>query len=389
MNTVSTLFAGIIMMSAIIFLAFLLKSKYPKYKAGKVNLFSSALVLLMTLAIISVFPGCKDNNIPIKIKKKYVWAVGDVDSTNHGTILFSSDGGATWTQQGTNCAALSGISVSDVWAVDENTVWVIGNKDLILKTTDGGLNWTQITPPDQKSNTDLNTISIVGKDDVWISTSNGQVFHSTDGGAHWTDLESDVLGNNFLQGIHAIDANVVYVAGNDNQSGFIARTTDGGQTWDSIVPSPGLRSHPPIGIAATDINHVVVYGGAAHYMMTTNGGQSWVNDSILNTGGGGTGGSDINCMKMLDPQTWWGALDLNNIFLTENAGSNWVSQSPDLGGNMFLLGIDYYDRDLCVIVGSSAGYPFHGEILRTTDGGQTWKLVKQTNIGMWKVSFIK
>lgn len=133
-----------------------------------------------------------------------------------------------------------------------------------------------------------------------------------------------------------------------------------------------------------------MYGGAAHYMMTINGGQSWINDSIPNSGGGGTGGSDINCMKILDAQTWWGALDLNNIFLTENAGSNWVKQPlSSQGGNMFLVGIDYYDKDLCVSVGISAGPPFQGGILRTTDGGQTWELVKQTHGGLWKVSFIK
>ena len=389
MNSVITLFAGIIMISAFIFFAFLSKSKPSKYKVGKINRFYTVPVLMMILAIVSIFPGCKENNIPIQIKKKYVWAVGETDSTNHGTILFSNDGGTTWTQQGTNCAALLGISLSDVWAVDENTAWVVGNKDLILKTTDGGLDWTQITPPNYNINTNLKSISIVGKNDVWISTSDGQVLHSLDGGSHWTDLKSSVLGNHYLQGIDAINNNVIYVVANN--PGFIARTTDGGQTWDSIVPSPSLKNHGCIGVAATDINHVVVYGGAAYYMMTTDGGQSWTYDSIPNTGGGATGGADINCMKMLDSQTWWGALDMDNIFITESAGSNWVKQpSSTQKGNMFLVGIDYYDKDLCVVVGISTGMPpINGGIFRTTDGGQTWKLVKKTYAGLWKVSFIK
>lgn len=250
MNNIITLFAGIIMISAFIFLAFLLKSKSSKYKAGKINRFYVIPILLMIMTIVMVFQGCHENNIiPIQIKKKYVWAVGEIDSTNHGTILFSNDGGATWTKQGTNCAALLGINLSDVWAVDENTVWVVGNKDLILKTTDGGLDWKQITPPDQNTNIDLNSISIVGKDNIWICSSKGQVFHSIDRGTHWSDIKSGVLGNHFLQGIHAINNNVVYVAGNNPS--FIARTTDGGQTRDSIVPSPGLRADGPIGIAAT------------------------------------------------------------------------------------------------------------------------------------------
>jgi len=52
------------------------------------------------------------------------------------------------------------------------------------------------------------------------------------------------------------------------------------------------------------------------------------------------------------------------------------------------LGIDTYDRNLCVIVGSSESSN-NGKIIRTTDGGKIWETVVETNAWLQKVSFIK
>jgi photosystem II stability/assembly factor-like uncharacterized protein len=168
----------------------------------------------------------------------------------------------------------------------------------------------------------------------------------------------------------------------NGKGGFIARTTNGGQTWDSIVPSKGLKKYQCIGVKATDANHVIINGGVSHYMVTSDGGQTWRRDSLSKA-------ADFNCLQMLDNQTWWCALDYDNIYITEDAGITWMKQGPiPPPGDMWMLGIDYYNRSLCVAVGSSQ-HNNQGKIIRTTDGGQTWKLVKETSCWLWKVSFIK
>lgn len=355
------------------------------------SLFSITVVIVLAVMLI-VLCGCKKSSDDEPVSNKSVWVVGGVDSTNYGMILYSPDGGETWQRQGEGTSALEGVFINDVWAIDENTVWAVGVGNVILKTRNGGVTWNRVTAPVQRDIVELVSISIVDRNDIWISGSPGIIYHSFDGGDSWSIIQSPIIEHKYLQGIHAINSDVIYTTGGHvggNTRGFIARTLDGGQTWDSIVPSDNFNKHLWIGVASSDINSIIVYGGASYFIHSSDGGQSWVNDSVPNTGGGGTGGADINCLKMLDSQTWWGAFDLDAIFLTEDAGGNWEKQGPaPPPGNMWLLGLDYYNHDLCVIVGSSESSNY-GKIIQTIDRGKKWEKKLEAKAWLNKVSFIK
>jgi len=350
-----------------------------------------AAIIVVVLSILTIQFGCKsDNDDPIPERKTPVWAVGAADSTNYGTILYSTNEGIHWTRQGDSTPALLGVNVNDVWAVDENKVWAVGTGNVILKTTDKGETWNRIQAPLQRSDIELVSISLVGTDDIWISGSYGTVYHSIDGGNTWTTVVSEVFDNKYFQGIHAINSNIIYVTGGyegSNTDGFIARTTDGGQSWDSIVPADNYNKNLWIGVTSGDQDNIVIYGGHSHYIYSDDAGQTWTNDSILGTGG--TDGADINCLKMLDAQIWWGAFDYDGIYITENFGNSWINQGPAPPPlNMWLLGIDYYDHNLCIIVGSSTSSN-NGKIIQTSDAGKTWNLRYETDAWMQKVSFVK
>src|SRR4029079_11637283 len=71
-----------------------------------------------------------------------VYAVGQ-----HGTILHSSDHGASWQPQ------VSGTleTLNAVWGTGASDVYAVGSHGTILETTDGGRTWTQMsinTPQD-------------------------------------------------------------------------------------------------------------------------------------------------------------------------------------------------------------------------------------------------
>ena len=112
----------------------------------------------------------------------------------------------------------------------------------------------------------------------------------------------------------------MYVAGASGNSsgGFIARTTDGGQTWKEIIPADNFNKKEWIGVTSPDPDNIIVYGGA-----------------------------DFSDLVMLDSQTWWCALDNDNIGLTNNAASStWINQESAPGSQgYFLLGIDDYDNN--------------------------------------------
>ena len=100
---------------------------------------------------------------------RYAWAVGAVDSTGYGTMLMTSDGGATWTRQGVGAAALQGIKLVDVKAVDSRNVWAVGTEGRIVRTTDGGVTWNAVTTP-LTTPVGLESIDIVNGTHIYSAT---------------------------------------------------------------------------------------------------------------------------------------------------------------------------------------------------------------------------
>ena len=353
----------------------------------KGNGFCLSVMMMITCLIISC---SKNNDNPQTVTKKpYAWVAGAKDSTGYGMILFSADSGNTWVRQGQGNVALAGIDVNDIWSVDENNVWAVCTDNVILRTTDGGQTWNRFTAPVNSSKTRLSAISIVNKTNIWISGSGGTVYNSKDNGATWTIFDTNFFHLGLMQGIWAISPQKVYVVGGvangGNMEGFISFTQDGGATWDTVVPADDYNRHEWIGVASSG-NTIIVYGGRAHYVFSTDGGTTWLNDSV--TGTGGVLGADINHLIMLNSQTWWGAFDLTQIFLTRNSGSVWDSQAAFKNGE-FLVGIDAFSSQVALTVGELSGWPAKGSIQKTTNGGTTWNLIHTYHSSLYKVSFIK
>ena len=64
------------------------------------------------------------------------WAVGEF-----GTILYTTDGGTTWTTQTSGTTD----DLMDVSFIDANNGWIVGWYGTILNTTDGGTTWNPQT----------------------------------------------------------------------------------------------------------------------------------------------------------------------------------------------------------------------------------------------------
>ena len=345
---------------------------------------------LVTISIICFIISCsKDSVIPPPVEMKpYAWVAGARDSTGYGMILFSADSGNNWVRQGQGSDALRGIDIWDIWAVDENTVWAVCSDNVILKTVDGGQTWNRVQAPANNLKTRLSAISIVNKTNIWISGSGGTVYNSTDNGSTWTMFDTNFFHNSLMQGVWAVTPQKIYVVGKRGTNipgGFIGYTLDGGTTWDSVFPADGYNRNEWIGVTSSG-NSIVVYGGTSHYMVSNDGGATWKNDSAPTSGGGG--GADFNHLIMLNPQTWWGAMDEGHIYLTTDGGTTWIPQETNEGGS-YLFGIDTWDGRLALAVGESNGWPNRGPILKSSNGGTNWELKKVYRSNLYKVSFIK
>ncbi len=141
------------------------------------------------------------------------------------------------------------INKTDGWGLQESTLWT---------TRDGGRTWSEVTPPDQSSeSTRIETYSaFIDANHAWIlyATKDRQPYHSclapnvsvwytTDGGLTWHS--SQTISHNFSD--HRCDVNLIMT---DNQTGWFRiegyfagvkltgtqfiHTTDGGMTWQEI-----------------------------------------------------------------------------------------------------------------------------------------------------------
>jgi len=346
------------------------------------------LLLFSSIIFLSCQKKNQDNPTPNE-RKEYAWACGSEDSIGVGTILFSSDGGKSWVRQAEQNPLLQGIDITDIYAEDKNRVWATGTQNTLLFTNDGGANWSKAQLPEYSSNPNLLSISIYNNQHIWISGEHGTVLSSNDHGVNWIAYDSTSFNAGMMQGIFAVNDKKVFVVGGFNlqdekDRGFIGYTEDGGANWDTISLNNNYNINEWIGVKAIN-QTIVVYGCKSHYTYSTDGGQTWTNDSIDTSGGGGA--ADLNGLTMIDKDTWWGAFDMNQIYKTTDTGKNWLNQNTPVSG-YFLLGIDAYDNNLALSVGSNSSWPLQGTIIRTEDG-KTWTEVYNSNIPLAAVSFIK
>ncbi|MBU4178899.1 MAG: hypothetical protein KJ625_03030, partial [Actinobacteria bacterium] len=308
-----------------------------------------------------------------------------------------------------------GSNLHDVGAADANTAWAVGDGYTVIKTTDGGRNWTPqdlgfySEKPEEKA-TAVTSVSVVNRDVVWICCeTTGQtgsvsyIFRTLDGGENWERFTSPAGLSS--TGISAISADVAWVACEDN---MVFRTTDGGKNWDwYLVPFIGRCSN----ISALDGNNawVIGAGNGVRAAVTHDGGQTWDQQQIEKSALGAfdiqavsnhvayvsvwnkfktiddSGGDwKITTRSLGDINTWLGALsfsdplngwiigenyDANDFFIakTADSGENWsFLHYPQTYPGQRLLGISALDSNTVWAAGHE------GLLIKTDDAGGQW-----------------
>lgn len=149
-----------------------------------------------------------------------------------GTKVFKTvDGGNTFTLLNLPITGTSQV----IWGIsfwNESIGYIVGTKGTMYKTVDGGASWTPVVTSFSTTET-ISDVQAFSADKVMIVGWAGKVYKSVNGGSTWTQQVSNVAGNIFCMRFK--DENNGYIAGNTQG---LARTTDGGLTWEpQSVPS--------------------------------------------------------------------------------------------------------------------------------------------------------
>jgi len=239
--------------------------------------------------------------------------------------------------------------ILNVFFIDENFGWAVGDMTTILKTTNGGENWMILSSSGSESIYDVffkdqfNGIIVGG------SPTNSVLALTSNGGLSWVGRPSgtsSILSDVFFQ-----DDNTGWIVGD---WGVLLKTTNAGWNWttQNSGTNNSLR-----GIVFNTPTDATIIGYSGTILHTTDGGQNWISQI--------SGTSDhLWDITFINESNGWIVGDAGNILSTTDGGENWISQSSGTTNN--LSGVSFTDENIGTIVGQ------YGLILRTTNGGLNW-----------------
>lgn len=247
-------------------------------------------------------------------------------------------------------------------ALDSAEIAATWNQQLPLGTP----GWTSQT---SGITTALYSVKAVSPSIVWVAGAGGVVLRTTNGGTTWTSVGGGNIGTADIYNIFANSATSALVTTTPSTTSYIFRTTNGGTTWDTVFSQAGGFINA---IHMFDANNGIAQGdpvgGRWTVIRTTNGGASWVRDTVNAPLQVGSEFGANNGMKVIGTNSiWWTPGTGNGFYRTTDGGTTWNRSTLPASG--FTSGIDFIDTQVGV-VGNSAG-----AAARTTDGGATWSPV--------------
>lgn len=226
----------------------------------------------------------------------------------------------------------------------------------------------------------LRSIRAVNDNIVWACGASGVVLKTTNGGTNWSVL-TPTLATATNYSIDAIDANTAWVTGTVGGAADVSiwKTTDGGVTWVSQYNNPAGFGD---GVRFFNANDGVYYGdpdpwpsGNWEILVTSNGGTNWNRVPQANFPPADSINEEFGCANSFDIfgdnvwfNTYYNVSTTNpaHIYRSTNKGLNWTSYplpSPS-GSNYGILAFSSANNGAVGTV--------NGDLGITTDGGATW-----------------
>ena len=244
------------------------------------------------------------------------YAVGD-----EGYIGKTVNGGITWDNQNSNEIN----TISKVQFFDQNIGWaLIPNSSVILRTIDGGNNWTKkqlaLKSPQSMYFTNAKNGFVVGAKNI--------IYQTTDGGSTWslTKHTWDTTNNSSsLNVVHFSDSKNGWAAGNR----ILLNTTDGGISWSqnyNISRDFGASKVFNDVFFIDNLHGVALYSPFVDY--TSDGGKTWILGKRRYQDYGYEDGTFYKTsIRFVNTKIGFITREDGLIFTSPDGGMNWYEQS--------------------------------------------------------------
>ncbi|MFZ4590998.1 MAG: T9SS type A sorting domain-containing protein [Ignavibacteria bacterium] len=300
---------------------------------------------------------------------------------NRANIIYAStDNGTTFAAQFTGTAGavyqamhiIQDGSKQRGWSVSNTGLIAMFNQDFVPTGT-----WTEQT---SGLATTLYSISAVSDDIAWTCGAAGKVLRTTNKGVNWTNVSGNLPAAVAMYNIYAWDANTAIVTGS-GASAWIYKTVNGGVNWTTVLTTAG-GFDDQLWMANSGDAYCIgdAVGGNWHLVKSNNGGDNWVawGAPLATTN---TNGTYNNAACFQGSQVWWSPVGESKIKYSGDMGTTWTDQTSPLASitAIWFEGQTY---------GFAGGASTSAGLLKTTNNGTTWTTVTQSFVAANSISGI-
>lgn len=203
-----------------------------------------------------------------------------------GLLAISFSGKAqTWNQ----VAVPTQANLSDIEFVNNQVGYIAGDSLTILKTTDGGINWTSISHqglPTQGFTPNIQEIEFVNETIGYLTIENDAWMYKTaDGGLNWTQVQNNQTNQCYPVSIYLLAEDDLFVGGADCFQGMTINQYQGGNWNNQQVNAINFDSSRKMIDIEFDGNLGLAAANNDYFLRSTNAGNTW--DSINSNIGDG------------------------------------------------------------------------------------------------------
>jgi photosystem II stability/assembly factor-like uncharacterized protein len=256
-----------------------------------------------------------------------------------GTLLKSTNGGVDWTAQTSGTTN----NLTDGACLSTTSCWAVGNSGTILHTTDGST-WAAQT---SSTTNNFNGVWAVETSHVWAVGNSGTIdFYN---GTAWATQTSGTANN--LNGVYCVDSSHCWAAGNSGTIDFYNGTTWATQTSGTTQTLNGVY--------CLDSTHCWAVGNSGTILFYN--GTSWATQTSGTT-------NALQGVTFVDSSHGW-ASGASGTVLFYN-GTSWSAQTADATANN-CFAVAFFDANHGLLGCDTKNSPAI-DLQRTGDGGSDW-----------------
>ena len=306
-----------------------------------------------------------------------------------GTVLRSSDSGSKFAKMRTPITNnLYGVSISG-----DKYIFAVGANESVILSSDLGNTWQNLSRSGSKALHSLTFVSTFSSSTVLAVGDGGLILRSTNRGSNWTQISNGTTGNPKLNSITWSNGIGLIVG----EKGTVLRSTNSGSSW---TPIKSISASANLQKVLSPGKDIFLVKASTKFYMSTDGGQNFVSRSFgssssandltlrsptallaVRSGGGNLGEGSVKFISKQSSFTMRGVSFDNSstsgsyalavgssgkLYRSTNSGVTWFPVAVPTGKTLYAVS---HSGSYALAVGSS------GTIIRSTDSGISWKIV--------------